>query len=45
VLIFSMHEDTIFATRALQAGAVGYVTKANAPHVLVGAVHELGIET
>ena len=39
VLIFSMHEDTIFATRALQAGAVGYVTKASAPHVLVEAVH------
>jgi two-component system, NarL family, invasion response regulator UvrY len=39
ILIFSMHEDTIFATRALQAGAVGYVTKASAPHVLVEAVH------
>jgi len=26
VLIFSMHEETIFATRALQAGAAGYVT-------------------
>jgi two-component system invasion response regulator UvrY len=39
VLIFSMHEDTIFATRALQAGAAGYVTKASAPHVLVEAVH------
>jgi two-component system, NarL family, invasion response regulator UvrY len=39
VLIFSMHEDTIFAIRALQAGAAGYVTKASAPHVLVEAVH------
>jgi len=39
VLIFSMHEDTIFATRALQGGACGYVTKASAPHVLVDAVH------
>lgn len=38
VLMFSMHEDTIFATRALQAGACGYVTKASAPHVLVEAV-------
>jgi two-component system, NarL family, invasion response regulator UvrY len=38
-LMFSMHEDTIFATRALQAGAAGYVTKASAPHVLVEAVH------
>jgi DNA-binding NarL/FixJ family response regulator len=39
VLIFSMHEDVIFAKRALQAGAFGYVTKASAPSVLVEAVH------
>ena len=39
VLMFSMHEDTIFATRALQGGAFGYVTKASAPHVLVEAIH------
>jgi DNA-binding NarL/FixJ family response regulator len=38
VLIFSMHEDTIFARRALQTGAYGYVTKASAPNVLVEAV-------
>lgn len=39
VLIFSMYEDAIFANRALQAGACGYVTKASAPEVLVEAVH------
>lgn len=39
VLIFSMYEDSIFAHRALQAGACGYVTKASAPNVLVEAVH------
>jgi two-component system invasion response regulator UvrY len=38
VLIFSMHEDVIFAKRALHAGACGYVTKASAPSVLVEAV-------
>jgi DNA-binding NarL/FixJ family response regulator len=38
VLIFSMHEDTIFVKRSLQAGAYGYVTKASAPNVLVEAV-------
>lgn len=37
-LMFSMHEDPIFAERSLQAGALGYVTKASAPHVLVEAV-------
>jgi len=51
VLIFSMYEDAIFARRALQAGASGYVTKASAPNVLVEAVltvargkHYLGAE-
>jgi two-component system, NarL family, invasion response regulator UvrY len=39
VLIFSMHEEAIFARRALQAGAFGYVTKASAPNVLIEAVY------
>ena len=38
VLMFSMYEDPVFAYRALQAGARGYVTKAAAPGVLVEAV-------
>jgi two-component system, NarL family, invasion response regulator UvrY len=38
VLMFSMYEDPVFALRALQAGARGYVTKASAPDVLVEAV-------
>jgi DNA-binding NarL/FixJ family response regulator len=38
VLMFSMYEDPVFALRALQAGARGYVTKASAPDVLIEAV-------
>ncbi len=38
VLVFSIHEEPIFPTRAFQAGARGYVTKASAPDVLVSAV-------
>jgi len=38
VLMFSMHEEPIFARRALQAGAFGYVSKSSAPNVLVQAV-------
>ena len=38
ILVFSMHEDVVFASRALQAGARGYVTKSSAPDVLVDAV-------
>jgi len=41
VLMFSMYEDVIYAERALQAGACGYVTKASAPTVLVEAVHSI----
>jgi two-component system invasion response regulator UvrY len=40
-LIFSMHEDAIFARRAFQAGAFGYVTKASAPNILVEAVYRV----
>lgn len=38
VLVFSMHEDAIFARRALETGAAGYITKGSAPSVLVEAV-------
>jgi len=38
VLMFSMHDDAIFASRALEAGARGYVSKASAPEVLVDAI-------
>jgi len=38
VLIFSMHEEVIFARQALGMGAYGYVTKLSAPQVLVDAV-------
>ena len=38
VLMFSMYDDVIFPSRALEAGAKGYVTKASAPEVLVDAI-------
>jgi len=41
VLVFSMHEDTLFVEQALAAGARGYVTKSSPPHVLVAAVKEV----
>jgi DNA-binding NarL/FixJ family response regulator len=41
LLAFSMHEEPVFAQRAMQAGAQGYVTKQSAPDVLVQAVREL----
>jgi len=38
VLMFSMYDDVIFPSRALEAGALGYVSKASAPEVLVDAI-------
>jgi two-component system, NarL family, invasion response regulator UvrY len=38
VLMFSMHEDAIFCSRALAAGAAGYLSKSSAPETLVQAV-------
>ncbi|SEO74122.1 response regulator [Aquisalimonas asiatica] len=38
VLVMSMHDSPSFVTKALDAGAAGYVTKASAPDVLVTAV-------
>jgi two-component system, NarL family, invasion response regulator UvrY len=38
VLMSSMYDDAIFPSRALQAGARGYVSKASAPEVLVDAI-------
>ncbi|MCG3143394.1 MAG: Response regulator UvrY [Gammaproteobacteria bacterium] len=41
ILVFSMHEDTVFVEQALQAGARGYITKSSAPEVLVEAVRKI----
>jgi DNA-binding NarL/FixJ family response regulator len=41
VLIYSMHDEAVYVNRALQAGALGYVTKSSAPEVLVEAVRSV----
>lgn len=38
VIIFSMHEDGIYAARAIKCGAKGYVLKTDAPEVLLTAI-------
>jgi DNA-binding NarL/FixJ family response regulator len=45
ILVFSMHEDPVFVEQALQAGALGYVTKSSAPDVLVNAVKQIAAGT
>jgi two-component system, NarL family, invasion response regulator UvrY len=41
ILVFSMHENTMFVEQALAAGARGYITKSSAPKVLVDAVRNV----
>ncbi len=38
ILVFSIHEEPIYVTKALEAGAKGYITKRSAPDILVEAV-------
>ncbi len=41
MLVLSMHEETVYAERALSAGARGFVMKQEAPDKLVAAVRKL----
>ena len=41
VLVFTMHEDTVFVDQALRAGARGYLSKSSAPKTLIKAIEEI----
>jgi two-component system, NarL family, invasion response regulator UvrY len=41
ILALSAHEDTSHPKRALQAGALGYLSKRSAPEVLIDAIHSI----
>jgi DNA-binding NarL/FixJ family response regulator len=40
--MFSMNDDPVFAARAIEAGAKGYVSKSGDPNDLVEAIREVG---
>jgi two-component system, NarL family, invasion response regulator UvrY len=42
IIMFSMNDDPVFAARAIEIGAKGYVSKTGDPHDLVEAIHEVG---
>ena len=42
IIMFSMNDDPIFAARAIEVGARGYVSKTGDPHDLVEAIREVG---
>ncbi|BCM24502.1 response regulator [Methyloradius palustris] len=41
IIVFSLHDDNLYAMRALQAGAKGYLVKSAAPEVLIEAVEKV----
>ena len=41
ILVFSMHEDSIFVEQALQAGAKGYIPKSSPPEELVEGIRQV----
>jgi DNA-binding NarL/FixJ family response regulator len=42
ILVFSMHAEPIYATQALRAGALGYVTKTAPPEEILEAIRRVG---
>jgi len=38
ILVLSVHEDSVFTTRAMQAGALGFIPKRSAPEAMLKAV-------
>jgi two-component system invasion response regulator UvrY len=42
IIMFSMNDDPIFAARAIEIGAKGYVSKTGDPYDLVEAIREVG---
>jgi len=41
ILVFSMHDEPVYVTRALEAGARGYITKSSEPDMLIEAVYRV----
>jgi len=41
ILVLSVHEDSVFTTRALQAGAKGFIPKRSAPEEMLKAVEQV----
>jgi DNA-binding NarL/FixJ family response regulator len=41
ILVLTMHEESQYVVRAVQAGAMGYITKQSAPEQLVSAIRRI----
>jgi len=41
ILVFSVHDETVYVHRAMTAGAKGYITKSTAPGILAVAIQKI----
>jgi len=41
ILVFSVHDESVYVSRALEAGAKGYITKNSAAEILVDAIQAI----
>jgi two-component system, NarL family, invasion response regulator UvrY len=41
ILVFSVHDESVYVSRAIVAGAKGYITKNSAPEILVNAIQKI----
>ena len=41
ILVLSVHEDSVFTSRALQAGAKGFIPKRSAPEEMIKAIEQV----
>lgn len=41
ILVFTMHQNPIFALQAIKSGALGYVTKSSSPDILLNAIFDV----
>lgn len=43
ILVFSVHDESVYVSRAIAAGAKGYITKNSAPAILVDAIQSIAV--
>jgi two-component system, NarL family, invasion response regulator UvrY len=41
ILVFSVHDESVYVSRAIEAGAKGYITKNSASEILVDAIQKI----
>lgn len=43
ILVFSIHDEAVYVNRAINAGAMGYITKNSAADIMLEAIHDIAM--